>query len=126
MIITTLGSGTSSGVPNVAFGFGDCNPANAKNQRLRCSLFIEVGREKILIDTSPDLRQQLLRANISDLTAVLYTHDHADHCHGIDDLRPIVSKRGAPLPAYFTAATATSIQKKFFLYFYNTIAPTRF
>ncbi|MDI9313390.1 MAG: MBL fold metallo-hydrolase [Hydrotalea sp.] len=113
MKIIVLGSGTSSGVPNLAFGWGDCDPHNPKNNRTRCSLYIQNGDDKILIDTGPDLRHQLLREHITDISAVLFTHDHADHCHGVDDLRPLMLQRGQAIPAFFTHECFAKIYKKF-------------
>jgi phosphoribosyl 1,2-cyclic phosphate phosphodiesterase len=89
--ITILGCGSSTGVPRVGNDWGACNPDNPKNRRLRCSILVEKiapeGRTVVLIDTSPDLRQQLLAARVTRIDGVIYTHDHADHTHGIDDLR---------------------------------------
>ncbi|MGI9462147.1 MAG: MBL fold metallo-hydrolase [Alphaproteobacteria bacterium] len=113
MKITILGSGTSSGIPNIAFGFGDCDPHNPKNIRSRSSIFIENGKDKILIDTTPDVRSQLLREKITDISAVLFTHAHADHCHGIDDLRPLMLKKGKALPTFLTQDTFDKLYKKF-------------
>jgi phosphoribosyl 1,2-cyclic phosphate phosphodiesterase len=94
---TILGCGSSTGVPRVGLGWGDADPANPKNRRRRCSLLVERrnagGRTCVLVDTSPDLREQLLDADVEWLDAVLYTHEHADHTHGIDDLRPLTLKR---------------------------------
>ena len=89
MKATILGCGPSSGVPTVAEGWGACDPENPRNRRLRPSILVENGATTVLVDTSPDLRQQLLRAEIRRLDAVLFTHGHADHLHGIDDLRGI-------------------------------------
>ncbi|HZV22043.1 MAG TPA: MBL fold metallo-hydrolase, partial [Hyphomicrobiales bacterium] len=89
--VTILGCGSSTGVPRVGNDWGACNPNNPKNRRRRCSLLVEKigpeGRTIALIDTSPDLREQLLSAEVKRLDGVIYTHDHADHTHGIDDLR---------------------------------------
>ena len=88
---TILGCGSSGGVPRINGDWGDCNPKNSKNIRTRCSLLVEKitnnKKTTVLIDTSPDMRQQLLKANVEHLDAVLYTHDHADQTGGIDDLR---------------------------------------
>ena len=88
---TILGCGSSGGVPRIGGLWGDCDPANPKNRRTRCSLLVERidkgGTTTVLIDTSPDMRAQLLAADVRHLDAVLYTHSHADHVHGIDDLR---------------------------------------
>jgi len=96
---TILGCGSSMGVPRVALGWGSCDPNNPKNRRRRCSLLIERAnaqghRTRVLIDCTPDCREQLLEAQVDWLDGVLITHEHADHTHGIDDLRPLfVSKR---------------------------------
>lgn len=87
--IIILGSGASPGVPSLSKGWGDCNPDNPKNTRSRTDVYIEYKGVKILIDTSPDLRRHLLDNDIRELDGVLYTHYHADHIHGIDDLREI-------------------------------------
>jgi len=87
--VVILGSGAAPGVPSLSNGFGDCNPDNPKNIRLRAGTYIELDGVKLLIDTSPDLRTQLLNSHIRETDAVLYTHVHADHLHGIDDLREI-------------------------------------
>ena len=91
LTFTILGCGSSGGVPRIGGFWGDCDPANPKNHRRRCSLLIQRtgqgGTTNVLIDTSPDMRQQLLDADVGYLNGVLYTHEHADHIHGIDDLR---------------------------------------
>ena len=99
LTFTILGCGSSMGVPRVALGWGDCDPNNPKNRRRRCSLLVERTnphghRTRVLVDCSPDLRDQLLDAEVDWLDGVLITHEHADHTHGIDDLRPLfVHKR---------------------------------
>jgi len=94
LTFTILGCGSSGGVPRLGGNWGDCDPENPKNRRRRCSILVQRtdtrGTTTVLIDTSPDMRQQLLDTGIGDLDAVLYTHGHADHVHGIDDLRMIV------------------------------------
>ena len=94
LTFTILGCGSSGGVPRLGDLWGDCDPTNPKNRRTRCSLMVERttdnGTTRVLIDTSPDMRQQLLNAGVGTLDAVVYTHGHADHVHGIDDLRMIV------------------------------------
>ena len=98
MKLHILGSGTSSGVPRIGNDWGDCDPTNPKNRRTRASVLVSTETTRILIDTSPDMREQLLAADISDVDAVIWTHDHADHCHGIDDLRQIMHARdGKPV-----------------------------
>src|SRR5215470_17206693 len=91
LTFTILGCGSSMGVPRVALGWGACDPNNPKNQRLRCSLLVERhgpgGVTRVLVDCSPDLRQQLITAGVDHVDAVVITHEHADHTHGIDDLR---------------------------------------
>ena len=95
--VTILGCGSSGGVPRFSDGWGLCDPNNIKNNRLRCSILLthetKLGKSWYLIDTSPDLRQQLLKAKINYLDGVIFTHSHADHMHGIDDLRMIFFKR---------------------------------
>lgn len=118
LVITILGCGSSGGVPRPALGWGVCDPDNPKNRRRRCSLLIEQtgsggGKTSVLIDTSPDLREQLLDAGVTWLDAVLYTHDHADHTHGIDDLRPLFIHRRRRIDAYLDEPTARSLHAKF-------------
>jgi len=120
LTFTILGCGSSMGVPRVALGWGACNPANPKNRRRRCSLLVERhdeqgagGRTTVLVDTSPDLRQQLLDAEVSWLDGVLFTHDHADHSHGIDDLRPLVILKRKRVDVYLDAATSENLRQRF-------------
>ena len=92
LTLRILGCGSSGGVPRVGTGWGACDPEEPRNRRRRCSILVErasgAGRTTLLVDTSPDLREQLLDSGIRRLDGVLYTHAHADHTHGIDDLRP--------------------------------------
>lgn len=114
MKITVLGCGGSGGVPLINGNWGRCNPDNPRNRRRRVSVLVEHGDSVILIDTSPDLRLQLLDAGIKRLDAVLYTHDHADHCHGIDELRALDhDRKGVPIPAYGTAETLDLLRQRF-------------
>ncbi|MGE4562240.1 MAG: MBL fold metallo-hydrolase [Rhodospirillales bacterium] len=113
MRATILGSGSSGGVPVVGIGWGACDPGNPKNRRMRPSILIESGDTTVLVDTSPDLRQQLLDANVRRLDAVVYTHSHADHLHGIDDLRGINRAMNAPINAYGDANTLKHIADRF-------------
>jgi phosphoribosyl 1,2-cyclic phosphate phosphodiesterase len=117
LIFTILGCGSSAGVPRPGLGWGDCDPANPKNRRRRCSLLAERrgphGVTRVLIDTAPDLREQLLDAGVDDLDAVLFTHEHADQTHGLDDLRPIALHRRARIPVYLTDAAARDIRVRF-------------
>lgn len=114
MRITILGSGGSTGVPGAAgVGWGRCDPSQPRNRRLRPSILVEQDNRLILIDTSPDLRAQLLAAGVHRLDAVLYTHAHADHLHGIDDLRPVNRAMGAPLDIYADPETLATIRQRF-------------
>jgi phosphoribosyl 1,2-cyclic phosphate phosphodiesterase len=114
---TILGCGSSGGVPRPALGWGDCDPSNPKNRRRRTSLLVE-RRDgdrvtRVLVDTSPDLREQMLDAEVDWLDAVLYTHEHADHTHGIDDLRAFFLKRHRQIDVYLDEATSASVRSKF-------------
>jgi phosphoribosyl 1,2-cyclic phosphate phosphodiesterase len=117
LTFTILGCGSSGGVPRVATGWGECDPTNPKNRRRRCSLLIERGEEawrtRVLIDTSPDLREQLLDAAADWLDGVLYTHDHADHSHGIDDLRGLVLRKRRRVDVYMDEATSAILRPRF-------------
>lgn len=113
MKITVLGCGSSTGTPSVEAGWGKCDPANPKNRRLRPSIFIENGKHKILVDTSPDLREQLLAHHIERIDAVLYTHAHSDHLHGIDDLRGVNRLMNAAIPVYADGPTLAAIRARF-------------
>jgi phosphoribosyl 1,2-cyclic phosphate phosphodiesterase len=114
---TILGCGSSGGVPRPALGWGDCNPDNPKNRRRRTSLLIERrdanGVTRVLVDTSPDLREQLLDAEVDWLDAVLYTHEHADHTHGVDDLRALYIRQRHPIDLYLDERTARSMHDRF-------------
>ncbi len=94
MRIRILGCGTSTGVPRIGNDWGDCDPGEPKNRRTRSSILIESARERLLVDCGPDLREQLLAADVVEIDRVIVTHDHADHCHGIDDLRQIAQHIG--------------------------------
>lgn len=113
MRITLLGSGPSSGVPGVDNGWGDCDPANPKNRRLRQSILVEQDATCLLVDTSPDLREQLLAADVRHIDALLYTHAHADHFHGVDDLRGLNRAMDAPIETYADAATIATMHERF-------------
>ncbi len=113
MKATILGCGGSSGTPAVGVGWGKCDPENPKNSRLRPSILVENGDTCLLVDTSPDLRQQLLNAEVKRLDAVLYTHFHADHLHGIDDLRQINRQMNAAIDVYADPETLETIKLRF-------------
>ncbi len=114
MKLTLLGTGTSFGVPQVACPCAICHSNDPRDKRTRCSAIIEADDgTRLLIDTPPELRLQLVAADISHVDAVLYTHEHADHLHGIDDLRAFTMCRGAALPLYGGAATLATIRTRF-------------
>ena len=113
MRVRILGCGTSSGVPRVGNDWGDCDPSEPRNRRRRVSILVEEGETRILVDTGPDLREQLLDADVGDVSAVIWTHDHADHCHGIDDLRQLYHARGAPVAGFARPDTAKVLQVRF-------------
>ena len=108
-----LGCGSSMGVPRADGFFGKCDPKNKKNYRTRCSAIIKTKDENILIDTSPDLRKQLLDNNISKIDRVLYSHMHADQTHGINDLRVFFIKNKKPIPVYADKATSNYLMNSF-------------
>ena len=113
MKITILGSGSSAGVPVVGLGWGECDPENPRNRRTRPSILVDSGQTSLLVDTSPDLRQQLLAAGIGRLDAVVYTHPHADHLHGIDDLRAVNRAMNGPIELFADAQTLETIETRF-------------
>jgi len=113
MKVTVLGCGTSQGVPRVGGYWGDCDPNESKNRRRRVSIAVEDKGSRVIVDTTPDLREQLLSADIRHIDAVFYTHDHADHCHGIDDLRGIFYERGSPVPVYAQPETLNVLKQRF-------------
>jgi len=115
--LTLLGTGSSGGVPRLGNNWGACDPANPKNRRRRCSALVERiagrGRTRVLVDTSPDLRDQLLDAEIGTIDGVLFTHDHADHTHGIDDLRMLAYNAKRRVDVHFDAVTRASLLSRF-------------
>lgn len=113
MKVTILGCGPAGGVPSVGGGWGGCDPGEPRNRRRRPSVLVEENGVAILIDSSPDLREQLLDAGVRRLDAVLYTHAHADHLHGIDDLREVNRAMRAPLAVYATAEVLDIIRRRF-------------
>ena len=113
MKVTVLGCGGSGGVPMIGPVWGACDPKEPKNRRRRVSILVEEADTRILVDTSPDLRAQLLDAGINDLTAIVWTHHHADHMNGIDDLRPLNRFMKKPLDVYGSAETLAHIERSF-------------
>ena len=113
MQFVILGCGSSMGVPRADGFFGKCDPKNKKNYRTRCSAIIKTKDENILIDTSPDLRKQLLDNKISKIDKVLYSHMHADQTHGINDLRVFFIKNKKPIPVYADKATSNYLMNSF-------------
>ena len=110
---TLLGTGSSMGVPRPDGFFGKCDPKNKKNYRTRCSALISFNKQNILIDTSPDLRQQLLSEKITSIDHVLYTHMHADQTHGINDLRVFYLKKRKKIPVYCDKLTSKYLYENF-------------
>ena len=108
-----LGCGSSMGVPRADGFFGNCDPKNKKNLRTRCSALLKTSHENILIDTSPDLRQQLLRHKIKQINKVYYSHMHADQTHGINDLRSFFLNNKKQLDVYADTATIKYLKKSF-------------
>lgn len=113
MRLTILGSGSSHGAPVIACGCATCTSDDPRNHRTRASALVEVGGRALLIDTAPELRLQAVRAGLRRIDAVLYTHFHADHVHGIDDLKAFNAVLGGPLPCYGNAQTDTVLRQRF-------------
>ena len=118
--ITVLGTGSSGGVPRIGPkgpNWGACDPTNPKNRRRRCSVLVQrigaQGQTSVLIDAGPDTREQLIDVGVGYLDAVIFTHDHADHVHGIDDLRMVVFNRRARLPAWMDEPTERTLKTRF-------------
>jgi phosphoribosyl 1,2-cyclic phosphate phosphodiesterase len=113
MKVRILGCGTSSGVPRIGNDWGACDPAEPRNRRTRASILIETATTRILVDTGPDMREQLLAAGVDRIDAVIWTHDHADHTHGIDDLRQIYHAMRAPVRGLARPGTAKILRDRF-------------
>jgi phosphoribosyl 1,2-cyclic phosphate phosphodiesterase len=111
--VRILGCGTSSGVPRIGNDWGNCDPAEPRNRRTRSSILIDSDGERMLVDCGPDLREQLLAAGVADVAGVIVTHDHADHCHGIDDLRQVAHHARAPVPLYARPNTLERLGRRF-------------
>ena len=108
-----LGSGRSWGVPRIGPDWGACDPAEPRNRRTRASLLVEHDGVRVLVDTSPDLREQLIAAGVTRVDAVIWTHDHADHCHGIDDLRQVFHVLRRPVIGYARPSVAAVLRERF-------------
>ncbi len=117
MRVTILGCGSSEGIPLLTGLWGQCDPRNPRNIRTRASIAVEKEETTLIVDTSPDLRTQWLREGLGLPTAVLYTHDHADHTHGINDLRPFTYATQKPTPIYSDVHTINSIKRRFYYAF---------
>ncbi|MBI5164382.1 MAG: MBL fold metallo-hydrolase [Magnetospirillum sp.] len=113
MKVRILGCGSAGGVPCISRGWGACDPAEPRNRRRRPSILVENDGTRILVDTSPDLREQLLDAAVNWVDAILYTHDHADHLHGIDDLREVNRAMDSSLPVHAAADVIEGIRRRF-------------
>jgi phosphoribosyl 1,2-cyclic phosphate phosphodiesterase len=111
--VRILGCGTSTGVPKIGNEWGQCDPQEIRNYRLRTSILVTSGSERLLVDCGPDLRQQLLAARVNRLDHVIVTHSHGDHCHGIDELRPVAQALGGPLPLHARAQVLTELEERF-------------
>jgi phosphoribosyl 1,2-cyclic phosphate phosphodiesterase len=120
--LTILGCGSSGGVPRIGGDWGRCDPSNPKNRRRRSSVLITqtsgTGKTRLLIDTSPDLREQMLSAEVGNIDAVLYTHEHADHTHGIDELRAFFLRNRRTVPVYADEPTGHMLTARFSYCFY--------
>src|SRR5579864_3405965 len=119
VVITVLGSGTSVGVPTIGCNCAVCSSDDPRDKRLRPSVLVSYGGRNVLIDTTPDFRQQALRAKIERIDAILFTHSHADHILGLDDVRPFNFKQGGVIPIYGSAETLENIQNCFRYIFDN-------
>jgi phosphoribosyl 1,2-cyclic phosphate phosphodiesterase len=111
--VRILGCGTSTGVPKIGNAWGQCDPREPRNYRLRTSILVESAGERMLVDCGPDLRQQLLAAEVNRLTGVIVTHAHGDHCHGIDELRPVAQAIDAPIPLYARPNVLAELKERF-------------
>ena len=123
MILTFLGTGTSFGVPQIGCDCAVCRSSDPRDKRTRVGALVESNGTRLLVDTPPELRLQLISAGIADIDAVLFTHDHADHTHGIDDLRSISMHRTSPLRMYGPAETLLGLRRKFPYIFDDAIRP---
>lgn len=115
--LTILGCGSSGGVPRIGAMWGKCDPQEPRNRRRRCAVLVErfggQGATRVLVDTPPDIREQLLDTRVTWIDGVVYTHDHADHTHGIDDLRMVAYAMKKRIDTWFDAATRASLESRF-------------
>jgi phosphoribosyl 1,2-cyclic phosphate phosphodiesterase len=111
--VRILGCGTSTGVPKIGNQWGKCDPGEPRNYRLRSSILVESASKRMLVDCGPDLRQQLLAADVERLDGVIVTHGHGDHCHGIDELRPVAAAIAAPVPLHARAGVLDELRQRF-------------
>jgi phosphoribosyl 1,2-cyclic phosphate phosphodiesterase len=111
--VRILGCGTSTGVPKIGNEWGQCDPNEPRNARLRTSILVTSGDERMLVDCGPDLRQQLLAADVNRLDGLIVTHAHGDHCHGIDELRPITQALGRPVPLHSRSDVLDELKLRF-------------
>ena len=125
MKVTVLGCGSSQGVPMIGGRWGHCDPGNPRNRRRRPSIFVEWNGVNILVDTAPDLRDQVLDAGIERIDSVLFTHAHADHVHGIDDLRGVSRETGRDIDVYAEPAVLDEIVSRFPYLFHGASGPER-
>ena len=113
MKVRILGCGTSTGVPKIGNDWGQCDPNEPRNYRLRTSILVESADERILVDCGPDLRQQLLSVHVNRLDGVIVTHTHGDHCHGIDELRPVSQAMDRPVPLHARPDVLQELEQRF-------------
>ena len=130
MKVRILGCGTSTGVPKIGNHWGECDPNEPRNARLRTSILVESAGERMLVDCGPDLRRQLLDAGVDRLDGLIVTHTHGDHCHGIDELRPVSQAIGGPVPLHARAEVLEELRERFAYVFaqsefYRPIAEAR-
>ncbi len=120
---TLLGTGTSQGVPVIACGCAVCSSENLKDKRLRCSVLLTVDDKNYVIDTGPDFRQQMLRADVQSLEAVIYTHEHKDHIAGMDDVRAFNFKQKRDMEVYCNSEVETALRREFYYVFNDNPYP---
>ena len=113
MKVRILGCGTSTGVPKIGNYWGECDPDEPRNRRLRSSILVTSGDAHMLVDCGPDLRVQLLSADVGRLAGVIVTHTHGDHCHGIDELRPVAQALDGPVPLHARANVIAELEQRF-------------